>query len=409
MCLAFLSFGRISVSQQTEPKQQPTGDPPRNVDPEFALSPEIQAMLERLLAEAADPTPPSTADSDSESSAGPQPGPLPGMVAAFQVFGQPMKIAAAGTRKYKTDTPLQVDDLVHIGSCTKAMTATMLGRLVDRQRLSFDTTIREGLPHLVDRIHQDYHDVTLRQLLMHRGGVPRDGMWAKKEGRNITERRELIVVQALANPPKHKPGTRFAYSNLGYVVAALFAAHREDRTWEQLMKREVFDVLGMQSAGFGPPGTPGKIDQPWGHLALGTAVIPRQTDNPPALGPAGTVHLTIADWAKFAFQHAGCGDPPLVTAETLKELHRGPPRQSENENGQPNDDRYACGWTVTQRGWAQGRVLTHSGSNTVWMCFLWVAPNTKTVYMAVCNAGTGPHVRKYVDRAIAGMIRLNLQ
>ena len=388
---------------------QPTEDRPRKaarLTDELKNDPDIQNLLKRLLAEAANPTASEEPANDSQTEVErPKPGPLPGMLAAFQVHGQPMRIAAAGVRKMNTETPIQVTDLIHIGSCTKAMTATMLGRLVDQKKLSFDMTIKQGLPHLIDNIHQDYHHVTLRQLLMHRGGIPREAMWAKQAGQDITERRELIVSEALANKPRNPPGTQFEYSNLGYVIAALFAVHQEKISWEELMQREIFDVLEMRSAGFGPPGTKGKIDQPWGHYALGTAVIPVQRDNPPAIGPAGTVHLTMADWAKFAFQHAGCGEQPIVSKETMNILQSTVPAVAKSKG----EDLYSCGWIVTQRGWAHGRVLTHGGSNTVWMCNLWVAPNTKSVYMAVCNAGTGPHVAKYVDQAIAGMIQIQLQ
>ena len=56
---------------------------------------------------------------------------------------------------------------------------------------------------------------------------------------------------------------------------------------EDLITTELFKPLGMTTAGFGPPGTPGKIDQPWGHIIKNGRFEPSQFDNPPVMGPAG--------------------------------------------------------------------------------------------------------------------------
>ena len=66
------------------------------------------------------------------------------------------------------------------------------------------------------------------------------------------------------------------------------------------MQERLFDKLNMTSAGFGPPGKEDEIQEPWGHRKLiVTNWIPSQSDNAEALGPAGTVHCSISDWASF--------------------------------------------------------------------------------------------------------------
>ena len=69
------------------------------------------------------------------------------------------------------------------------------------------------------------------------------------------------------------------------------------RTWESLMQELLFAPLGIASAGFGPPGVPGELDQPWGHQRDPDSGnwVPSQLDNAAAPGPAGTVHITIED------------------------------------------------------------------------------------------------------------------
>ena len=321
--------------------------------------------------------------------------PIPSMIVGYQQHGKPIRIGAAGVRKWDSQETVTPDDLVHIGSCTKAMTATLVGRLVDQKKLSFGTTISQGLPHLADKIHDDYHDVTLHQLLTHRAGIPRDAFWSGHVDKPIVERRNLIVADALSKKPKKPIDGNFEYSNLGYCIAGMIAAKSENTSWESLIQREIFDVLEMKSASFGPPGTKDKLDQPWGHLPLGKKLLPRQGDNPAALGPAGTVHLTMTDWAKFALAHAGCSDPPIVSDTTLNTLHAIVKQNDDDKNS------YACGWIVAERAWARGTALTHSGSNTLWYATVWVAPNNDSVYLAAVNAGLNQGILKSVDDAIS--------
>jgi hypothetical protein len=162
------------------------------------------------------------------------------------------------------------------------------------------------------------------------------------------------------------------------------------------MRDIVFTPLGMTGCGFGGLGTPGTIDQPWPHTANGqpTPLNGPYVDNAAVLGPAGTVHCSIADWSKFvADQLRGArGAGALLKADTYKTLHT--PRFGGN---------YAFGWGVTTRVWAGGTVLQHSGSNTMNLCVLWVAPLRDMAVLAVTNQG-GEAAAMATDEAAAAMI-----
>jgi D-alanyl-D-alanine carboxypeptidase len=94
------------------------------------------------------------------------------------------------------------------------------------------------------------------------------------------------------------------------------------------MQDEVFGPLDMKSVGFGGTGTPGQVDQPWGHYKDGQPVSGNgpSVDNPPVLSPAGRVHCTIQDWARFiADQLRGArGEPPLLQPASYQKLHTPP-------------------------------------------------------------------------------------
>src|SRR5690606_18734896 len=118
---------------------------------------------------------------------------------------------------------------------------------------------------------------TVRQLLDHTAGLPRDfglgSHWRAlpHQGAAIVEGRRRALQPILEEAPPVELGTR-SYSNVGFVLAGHVIEHVTGGTWEDAMRRELFEPLGMASAGFGEPGTPGKLDQPFGHTAGG---VPR--------------------------------------------------------------------------------------------------------------------------------------
>ena len=167
--------------------------------------------------------------------------------------------------------------------------------------------------------------------------------------------------------------------------------------WEDLIKRRVFEPLGMASAGFGPPGTRGRVDQPWGHLAEGDTVRAIQDDNPQVMGPAGTVHCTLRDWARFASYHLKgvLGGVRLLKPETLKALHAARPREEYTPGG----------WLALERSWAGGKALAHTGSNTYWYSSVWLAPEREFGVLVVVNAAGKP-AEDACDQAASALIRL---
>ena len=297
---------------------------------------------------------------------------VPGLVGGI-IQGQRLVAAGAiGIRKEGSAEPITVNDLLHLGSCTKAMTATMIATLVQEKKLSWETTLGDVFPERKEKMHAEWAGVTLLQLLTHRSGLPANGPYRQLGARqSTTEQRRVLLQKVLARKPETTPGKKFVYSNLGYIFAGLMAEKVTGVAWEDLMRRRLFQPLGMTSAGFGPPGTKDKVDQPWGHIFRDGKLVPLQQDNPPVLGPAGTVHCTLADWARFAALHLNGeregprpkGLPRLLTPATFTRLHT--PAQGEE---------YACGWLVVPRDWASGIALTHTGSNTMWFAVIWLAP-----------------------------------
>ncbi len=327
-------------------------------------------------------------------------------------------IGAVGVRKRGSPDAVTAGDQFHIGSCTKAMTATMIGALVEEGKLSWKTTVGETFPELHAKLNEQWRAVTLEQLLTHRAGAPADlqfdGLWGRLWERHgsPTEQRMMLVEGVVARPPESAPGTKFLYANSGFAIAGAMAERATGRAWEDLMRERVFVPLGMDSAGFGAPGRRDTLDQPRGHHEDGSVQeVGPGSDNPAAIAPGGAVHCTIGDWAKFVALHLrrraraepkGAGALALSDA-TLTKLHT-PPAGTD-------DHQYAMGWSVTKRDWAQGsapgdagRVLTHNGSNTMWFCVAWLAPEKKFAVLVMCNQG-GEKAEKACDEAASALIQ----
>jgi CubicO group peptidase (beta-lactamase class C family) len=289
---------------------------------------------------------------------------------------------------------MTVGDKVHLGSNTKAMTATVIALLVEEGKLSWRSTLGDLFPDSKSEFHADFPAVTLEQLLTHRAGLPSNFPYRREIGGSLAAEREAVLKQVLAQPPLHPPGTKFLYSNVGYIVAGHAAERVTGKSWEELMTARLFEPLKMSSAGFGFPGTKGQVDQPWGHGSFFDRPLPQQSDNAAVLGPAGTVHCSLADWAKFAALHlqGARGEGTLLKPDSFKALHTPPPV-----------GEYAMGWIVIERPWAAGPLLAHSGSNTLWFANIGVAPKRGIAILAAVNFG-GSAGQQACDAAIAALV-----
>ncbi|MSR59748.1 MAG: class A beta-lactamase-related serine hydrolase [Planctomycetaceae bacterium] len=319
---------------------------------------------------------------------------VPGLVAGIVKDDALIAAGAVGDRKAGTGPALRVNDKLHLGSCTKAMTATCIAGLVEKSKLNWQSTIGTVFSRLAADLHADFVDVTLEQLLTHRAGLPANGPWGQLGNGSVVEQRETLLKKILSQAPVDRPGTKFLYSNVGYVVAGHMAEEVTGQSWEDLMTAGLFTPLKMTSAGFGVPGTKGETDQPWGHQLTFGKVVSIQNDNVPALGPAGTVHCSLPDWARFIAVHlrGARGEGGLLKPETLRFLQT-PPEGAD----------YACGWIVVERPWAKGKALTHSGSNTYWFATVWIAPERDFALLVVANQG-GPAGQQACDAAILALI-----
>jgi CubicO group peptidase (beta-lactamase class C family) len=319
----------------------------------------------------------------------------PGMIAAIISGEGVTAIGSAGVRKVGSDVHITCNDLVHLGSCTKAMTSTMLATLVAERKLRWDMKLIEAIPELKEIIHPDYHNITLWQLLTHRAGITSNPVdWDAHNQLETKARRLAILKDNLRTPSSIKAG-EFNYSNFGYMIAACMAEKITGLSWESLMRQRLFDPLGMSTAGFGEPDTGKSLEQPWGHNKSGGKWEPSKFYDAEAIGPAGEIHCSVEDWAKFLSLQLGRKNSILDTNYLSKLTEP--------------VGFYASGWGITDDlEWAKGKVLTHNGSNGIWYATVLVAPKIDRAYVVVTNSRDFTNTSDVCSKMINKLIKLDL-
>ena len=317
----------------------------------------------------------------------------PAMAAAASKAGGRSLALATGLRAIGHEQHVTTSDKWHLGSITKSMTSTLVARLAQAGRISWDDTVGSVLGSAITDMRAEYRDITFRHLCSHRGGLQANIEMADllRFPRISTDSRadriaysRLGLLQAPVGPKE----ATFTYSNTGYVIAGAMLETKLGATWEALIQEHVFNPLGMSSAGHGPPGTAGAYDQPLGHAPNAAGVMEPaapdsgDSDNPPALGPAGRVHANFEDVLKYLTAHCEM-QSNFLSRESWQTLHTPP-------YGGP----YAMGFS------RQGNALWHNGSNTLWYAEVMFDQSRGIVAAAAANDGRAGDLRAPVGAAL---------
>ena len=330
---------------------------------------------------------------------------LPSIAAAVVKDGKIISAGAVGRRREGANIPVTINDRFHLGSDTKAMTALLAAMLVEEGKLRWNTTPAEVFPELADKMDQGFRLVTLEQLLSHASGVPSDNedivkvfMEAMTKDGNLDDLRYWMIQQWSMRPLAFKSGTKFAYSNMGYIIVGAIIERTAGKTWDELITQRIFIPLKLRTAGLGEQSSLGRIDAPLGHAIVGGKVKAMLAgpngDIPPIVGPAGIAHMSILDFAYWAGWNAGEGKrkPNLVKPETMRKLHTpviSMPERKAAAPGTPAGGRYALGWGELTVDWAPYPLIYHGGSNEMNLAHIWIDTKRDFAMVTVTNI-SGP-------------------
>ena len=244
---------------------------------------------------------------------------VPGLAIAV-IHGDTIVLAKGyGVRRIGRPEPVDAHTLFAIGSTTKAMTATLMAMLVDSGRVSWDDPVINHLPEF--RVQDPYvtREMTVRDLLTHRGGLPEtDYLW-EDTTRTFTD----ILRRLQYVSPAYSIRSAFVYQNVMYATAGHIEAVLAGTTWDDLVRRRVFTPLGMADTKTSTHDLDeaGDVATPHARVHDTLSAIPwRNLDD---IAPAGSVNSSVTDmahWLRFVLDSDRIGGNRIVSAASFHEM-----------------------------------------------------------------------------------------
>jgi len=236
--------------------------------------------------------------------------------------------AAHGQRDVERDLPMTPDTRFAMASVTKSFTAMSVALLVDAGELAWDRPIREVVPELILHDATATAQLTPRDMLSHRTGLPRHDLAAWR----LDLPRAEFVGRLRHLPLSAGFREKYQYNNLMYYVAAHVVERVTGQRWEDFVRQRIFEPLGMTASNFEPaPPRDGqvnalgyRVDRDDDGRARGLIPMPFGAHTELSPGSAGALFSTLDDQVRWLGLHANggrWGDVRLLAPETCAQMH----------------------------------------------------------------------------------------
>jgi CubicO group peptidase (beta-lactamase class C family) len=245
----------------------------------------------------------------------------PGAAVAVVKNGEVIFAQGFGYRDREKKLPVTAGTLFAIGSCTKAFTTFVMGTLVDEGKLDWDKPVRESIPEFALRDPVASEQLTPRDMVSHRSGLPRhDLVWYN----NLAASRADLVARLRYLEPNQPLRARWQYNNLMFLAAGYLVERVTGKTWEDNVRQRILEPLGMQRTDFSVADSQRSDDfaQPYDEQKGALVRVPfRPITN---MGPAGAINSSASDMARWLILQLGDGTVDgrrLIARTTLNDLH----------------------------------------------------------------------------------------
>ena len=202
-----------------------------------------------------------------------------------------------GYRDNEKKLPVTSNTLFAIGSCTKAFTASLLGLLNKDGKVDFDKSPREYLPELQFYNNEMNEQITIRDMMCHRTGLPRhDYSWYLFN----TSSRDTLLQRIKYMEPTAKVRQVFQYNNFMFLLQGMITEKLTGKSWEENVKEKIFTPLGMNNSNFSVHTLEKMDDASLGYTVIKDSII-KKTDyyDINAMGPAGSINSSVNEMANW--------------------------------------------------------------------------------------------------------------
>ncbi|MBX7103357.1 MAG: serine hydrolase [Gemmataceae bacterium] len=243
---------------------------------------------------------------------------VPGAAVVICSRTAPIYVKGHGVRTLGSPDMVTDESIFPWSSCTKALTATLIGQLVDAGKMQWDDPVRKHLPdfYLTDPLANQ--GVTIRDLLCHRTGLAsHDELWYRSPWPQAE-----VVRRAGLLPPAHPFRSQFHYQSVMVTAAGLAAARAGGSSWDELVRKKLFEPIGMTTASCTTPAGANKSSPHRVNSQGVLEVIPEYPQMEP--NPAGSVYGSARDlaaWLQFQLGDGEARGKRIISAERMGETH----------------------------------------------------------------------------------------
>ena len=313
----------------------------------------------------------------------------PGAAVAIVENGKIVHVKGYGVRELGKPDPVTADSLFEIASTTKAFTALTVAMLADDGKLAWDDPVRKHYPgfRLLDALANE--NVTVRDLLCHRTGLPRhDALWYKTS----LSRAEIIERIGAAKPNKQFR-QEYQYHNIMFLTAGELVGKVAGASWDEFVRQRIFAPLGMSRTTTQYAEALKQSDRAVPHRKNKEQVKAFDWVNFDNVGAAGAINSSARDLAQWVLLHANGGEYQgrrLVSLKNLEETYLPqtvirPTSASQELNPDTTQNTYALGWNIAHyRG---HRILGHAGVLDGFRARVTLIPETKSGIVVLANLG----------------------
>jgi len=299
---------------------------------------------------------------------------IPGAGFVFVQNGRVLMSRGYGVADAARQRPVLPESTIwRVGSISKVFTATAVMQLVDRGAVKLDAPIESYVRRVaVPRTYPA--PVTVRQLLSHTGGFDEI-----RPGTQALTRDGLLPLDQFLNGRLVRvrlPGRTIAYSTYGITLAGEMIEEVSGMTFENFVKRNIWDPLGMRRSGIDVPSTL-QNDVAIGYELSGDALV-AQTWEWYHTVPASSINATVADMGRFLIAHlpaAGTSAARILSDSALREMHR------QQVTMHPSIPGYALGFYEDYVG--ELRVLEHGGNMAGFSALMALVPSEEAGFFVV--------------------------
>ncbi len=202
-----------------------------------------------------------------------------------------------GYRNLESKQPVTTNTLFAIGSCSKAFTSSLMGMLQSEGKVDFDKPVRNYMPELSFFNDDLNNNVTIRDMMTHRTGLPRhDYSWYIFNSSS----RDSLLQRIKYQEPTTKLRQSWQYNNFMFLAQGMIAEKFYKQSWEESVKEKIFAPLNMKHSNLTIKDWKAQPDIAAGYRVQGDSLIKKMDYyNINAMGPAGSINSNVTDMANW--------------------------------------------------------------------------------------------------------------